>query len=171
MEDGEGREIDFKNTIILLTSNVGTDTIMKLCADPETRPDPAGAGRGAAARAAQDLQAGLPRAADRRALLPARRRRHAADHRAAARPHPASACTRTTGPSSCYDDALVDEIAGRCTEVESGARNVDHILTRTLLPEMSRRVPAPAWPRGEAISRSTSASATRGSSRTTSPDS
>ena len=40
LEDGEGREIDFKNTVILLTSNVGTDTIMKLCADPETRPEP-----------------------------------------------------------------------------------------------------------------------------------
>ncbi|MCC6327997.1 MAG: type VI secretion system ATPase TssH, partial [Acidobacteria bacterium] len=42
LEDGEGREIDFKNCIILLTSNVGTDTIMKLCADPDTRPDPDG---------------------------------------------------------------------------------------------------------------------------------
>ena len=40
LEDGEGREIDFKNTVILLTSNVGTDTIMKLCADPETKPRP-----------------------------------------------------------------------------------------------------------------------------------
>ena len=40
LEDAEGREIDFKNTVILLTSNVGTDTIMKLCADPETRPEP-----------------------------------------------------------------------------------------------------------------------------------
>ncbi|PYS33475.1 MAG: hypothetical protein DMF75_09295, partial [Acidobacteria bacterium] len=36
-----------------------------------------------------------------------------------------------------YDDAVVGEIANRCKEVESGARNVDHILTRTLLPEMS----------------------------------
>jgi type VI secretion system protein VasG len=42
MEDGEGREIDFKNTIILLTTNAGTDTIMKLTADPETMPDPRG---------------------------------------------------------------------------------------------------------------------------------
>ena len=42
LEDGEGREIDFKNCIILLTSNVGTDTIMKLCADPDTKPDPEG---------------------------------------------------------------------------------------------------------------------------------
>src|SRR5258705_12489333 len=39
LEDGEGREIDFKNTVILLTSNVGTDTVMKLCADPDTAPD------------------------------------------------------------------------------------------------------------------------------------
>ncbi len=40
LEDGEGREIDFKNTVILLTSNVGTDTILKLCKDPDTTPSP-----------------------------------------------------------------------------------------------------------------------------------
>ena len=39
-----------------------------------------------------------------------------------------------------YDDALVESIAARCTEVDSGARNVDHILTDTLLPELSRRI-------------------------------
>ena len=39
MEDGEGRQIDFKNTIIILTSNAGTDSIMKLCSDPDTMPD------------------------------------------------------------------------------------------------------------------------------------
>ncbi len=53
LEDGEGREIDFKNTLILLTSNVGTDTIMKLCADPETMPDPAGLAKRLRARAAR----------------------------------------------------------------------------------------------------------------------
>ena len=42
MEDGEGREIDFKNTIIILTSNAGTDTLMKLTLDPETTPGPEG---------------------------------------------------------------------------------------------------------------------------------
>jgi len=42
MEDGEGREIDFKNTIIILTSNAGTDTLMKLTADPETMPSAEG---------------------------------------------------------------------------------------------------------------------------------
>src|SRR5439155_14280582 len=42
LQDDKGEEINFKNTIIILTSNVGTDTIMKLCADPETMPDAAG---------------------------------------------------------------------------------------------------------------------------------
>jgi len=42
--------------------------------------------------------------------------------------------------SLVYDDTLVDAIKARCTEVESGARNVEHILTRTLLPEISREV-------------------------------
>src|ERR1044072_9156476 len=39
LEDGEGREVDFKNTLILMTANVGTDTVMKICGDPETKPE------------------------------------------------------------------------------------------------------------------------------------
>jgi len=39
-----------------------------------------------------------------------------------------------------WDDHLVEAIARRCTEVESGARNVDHILTHTLLPDISRQM-------------------------------
>jgi type VI secretion system protein VasG len=39
-----------------------------------------------------------------------------------------------------YDEALVEEVAKRCTEVESGARNVDNILTNTLLPEIARQL-------------------------------
>src|SRR4029077_19663509 len=42
MEDGEGRQIDFKNNVLVLTSNAGTETLMKLCADPETMPDAEG---------------------------------------------------------------------------------------------------------------------------------
>src|SRR5207249_1462536 len=42
LRDGEGRDIDFKNTVPLMTSNAGTDTIMKLCAHPHTRPEPDG---------------------------------------------------------------------------------------------------------------------------------
>ena len=59
------------------------------------------------------------------------------DHQAAARAHRQRGWRRTTAPQFTYDDAVVAEIARRCKEVESGARNVDHILTRTLLPEMS----------------------------------
>ena len=40
LRDGEGRDIDFKNTVILMTTNAGTDMIKSLCADPDTRPDP-----------------------------------------------------------------------------------------------------------------------------------
>jgi len=139
LEDGEGREIDFKNTVILLTSNVGTDTIMKLCADEDTMPDatamaealrpdllkhfpPAFLGRlvvipyykisDAIMRQIITLQLGRIRA------------RILANHRA----------------QLVYDDSLVDAVKARCTEVESGARNVEHILMRTLLPDISREV-------------------------------
>jgi type VI secretion system protein VasG len=136
LEDGEGRVIDFKNTIILLTSNTGTDTIMKLCADPETRPEPdalieavrpellkvfkpALLGRMVAV-AYYPIADSVMREIIRLQLGRIARR-----------------LTENHGAEFSYDDALVDEIALRCREVESGARNVDHILTRTLLPEMS----------------------------------
>jgi type VI secretion system protein VasG len=137
LRDGEGRDIDFKNTVILMTSNAGTDTIMGLCADPETRPDP-----DALAEALRPdlLKVFKPAFLGRVILIPFYpitddvmrkiielqlgriQRRLQENHRA----------------QFSYDEALVAEIARRCTEVESGARNVDHILTRTLLPEISR---------------------------------
>ena len=153
LRDGEGRDIDFKNTVIMMTSNAGTDLIMKLCADPETAPDAGRPGRGPAPGTAEDLQAGLPGPRDAGALLPAGRRRHAADRGIAARADRPPRARRTTGPRSTYDPELVAGIAGRCTEVESGARNVDHILTRTLLPEMSAEFLA-AWPTARRSSRS-----------------
>ncbi|MEW6209061.1 MAG: type VI secretion system ATPase TssH [Acidobacteriota bacterium] len=136
LEDGEGRVIDFKNTIILLTSNTGTDTIMKLCADPETRPEPdtliesvrpellkvfkpALLGRMVAVAyypISDDVMREIIRLQLGRIA-----RRLAENH----------------GAEFLYGEEVVGEIAGRCREVESGARNVDHILTRTLLPEMS----------------------------------
>ena len=42
--------------------------------------------------------------------------------------------------SFVYDEDLIESVGSRCTEVESGARNVDHILTNTLLPDMSREL-------------------------------
>ena len=79
LQDDKGNEVDFKNTIILLTSNVGTDTIMKLCADPDTKPDPEALGRGAASRSAQGVQAGAAGPHLGGSVLSARRR-HAAEH-------------------------------------------------------------------------------------------
>ena len=84
MEDGEGRQIDFKNTIIILTTNAGTETLMKLCADPETMPSARRAGQGAQAGAGQDLQARVSRAHGDHSLFPDPRRGAQADHRAEA---------------------------------------------------------------------------------------
>jgi type VI secretion system protein VasG len=136
LEDGEGREIDFKNTVILLTTNAATDTIMKLSADPDTRPEPEGL---VEAIRPELIKVFKPALLGRMVVVPYYpigddvmrliirlqlgriERRLAENH----------------GAEFTYDDAVVEEIAARCKEVESGARNVDHILTRTLLPEMS----------------------------------
>jgi len=137
MEDGEGREIDFKNTIILLTTNAGTDTIMKLTADPESMPSseglvkalkpeldktfkPAFLGR-TVAIPYYPVRDGVLRQIVRLKLDKLRRRIRDA-HRV----------------ELAADDAVIDGIAARCTEVESGARNVDNIVTNTLMPAMSQ---------------------------------
>jgi type VI secretion system protein VasG len=137
MKDGEGRDIDFKNTVIIMTSNAGTDTFMKLCADPETRPDPeqlADAIRPDLLKYFKPAFLGrvivvpfYPIAPDimRRIIelqLARVRNRIKENHRAV----------------MSYDEGLITAIANRCTEVDSGARNVDHILTRTMLPELSK---------------------------------
>ncbi|MFB3813506.1 MAG: type VI secretion system ATPase TssH [Terriglobales bacterium] len=139
MEDGEGREIDFKNTIIILTTNACTDAMMKLCGDPETTPAP----QALVNTIKPDLNKIFKPAFLGRMLIvpyyPIRdealkkiinlklsriQKRLMENHRI------------TLG----LDDALINEIAKRCTEVESGARNVDNILTNTLLPEISRQL-------------------------------
>ncbi|MGH9345450.1 MAG: AAA family ATPase, partial [Terriglobia bacterium] len=136
LEDGEGREIDFKNTVILLTSNTGTDRVMKLCADPETQPEPAGM---VEALRPELLKVFKPALLGRMVVVPYYpltdevmrgiiRLQLGRIGRRLAQNH---------GAAFTYDDAVVNEIASRCREVESGARNVDHILTGTLLPEMS----------------------------------
>jgi type VI secretion system protein VasG len=139
MEDAEGREIDFRNTIILLTSNAATDTFMKLCADPETMPD----SQGMLQALKPELNKIFKPAFLGRLLIvpyfPVRdealkqiirlklgkiQRRLMESHKIALD----------------YDDALLNEVAARCTEVESGARNVDNILSNTMLPDLSRQI-------------------------------
>jgi len=139
LEDGEGREIDFKNTIILLTSNVGTDTIMKLCADPDTKPEP----EGILEAIKPELQKAFkPALLGRMVTVPyypisddilrliirlqlGKIRQRIADNH---------------GAAFSYDDAVIDTVAKRCTDVDSGARNVYNILTGTMLPDMSGEV-------------------------------
>ena len=139
MKDGEGRDIDFKNSLIIMTSNAGTDLINQLFADPETAPDAAGL---AEALRPELMKHFKPAFLGRVTLVPYfplspaiirqivelqlnRVRRRVAD---------------SYGARFEWDPALVDTIAARCTETSSGARNVENILSRTLLPELSGEV-------------------------------
>jgi type VI secretion system protein VasG len=139
MEDGEGRLINFKNTIILLTTNVGTDLIVNLCKDPELKPDVEGMTKALRQPMLKVFPAALlgrltvvPYYPLSNAMLKSIirlqleriRQRIATNHEAAL----------------IYDDAVVDLIATRCTELESGGRMIDAILTQTLLPEISREI-------------------------------
>ncbi|HKI19263.1 MAG TPA: AAA family ATPase, partial [Isosphaeraceae bacterium] len=159
LEDAEGREIDFKNTVILLTSNVGTDTIFRLCADPDTTPSPEALAEAVrpdllAAKTERGVQifkqAFLGRLivvsyypiADSvmrqiiRLQLGRIGQRMRQNHNA----------------QFSYSEELIESIGSRCREVQSGARNVDHILTRTLLPEISQEV-LTRMARGQTLSR------------------
>ena len=137
MEDGEGRQIDFKNTILILTSNAGTETLMRLCADPETVPSAEGLAKSLKPELDKIFK---PAFLGRTVIVPFY-------------PIQDDALKRIIGlklakiqrriqethrVSLVCEEQLVDEVAHRCTEVESGARNVDNILTNTLLPEVSR---------------------------------
>jgi type VI secretion system protein VasG len=139
MEDGEGREIDFKNTIILLTSNACTDTFMKLCADPETAPGPDGV--------VQALKPELnkifkPAFLGRMLIIPYFPIRDEALRKIVLlKLNKIKKRLKENHKIDLQvDDVLIGEVAKRCTEVESGARNVDNILSNTLLPEISREL-------------------------------
>jgi type VI secretion system protein VasG len=137
MEDGEGRRIDFKNTIILLTSNVGTELIMNMCKDPELLPEPEGIAKGLREPLLKKFPAAL---LGRLVVIPyyplgdemlanivrlqlGRIRKRVGEHHRI--------------PFN-YDDEAVKLIVSRCTEVESGGRMIDAILTNTVLPAISR---------------------------------
>ncbi len=139
MEDGEGRQIDFKNNIIMLTTNAGTETIMKLTADPETMPDHEGLVKALKPELDKTFK---PAFLGRMVIIPyfpilddsmkqiIRLKLGKIERR----------LMETHKVNLEYDESMVDEVAQRCTEVESGARNVDNILTNTLLPEISIRL-------------------------------
>jgi type VI secretion system protein VasG len=139
MKDGEGRDIDFKNTVIVMTSNAGTDLITKLFADPDTAPDAAGL---AEALRPELMKYFRPAFLGRVTLVPyfplsdaiirqivdlqlARIRARVWDSYRA---------------TFVYNVSVAEAIAARCKESSSGARNIENILSRTLLPELSAQV-------------------------------
>ncbi|KVZ76090.1 type VI secretion system ATPase TssH [Burkholderia ubonensis] len=141
MDDAEGREIDFRNTLIILTSNVGSSAVMQACLNKpaEELPDPDAL---AEALRPQLYKTFKPAFLGRMKVVPYYpisddvlaeiielkldriRRRIDANHKAVFE----------------WDESLVDAVLARCTEVDSGARNVDHILNGTLLPEIAGHV-------------------------------
>ena len=139
MEDGEGRYIDFRNTIIILTSNVGTELIASLCRDPALMPD----ADGLAAALREPLLKAFPAALLGRLVavpyLPLSDEMLARIvdlqfDRVSQRLHDNHGIALTVSPEAT---ALV---VARCTEVESGGRMVDAILTNTVLPQISREL-------------------------------
>jgi type VI secretion system protein VasG len=137
MEDGEGRFIDFKNTLILLTTNAGTDLIASMCKDPELLPDPEGM-----AKALREplLKIFPPALLGRLVTIPyyplsddmlgkiVRLQLNRIKKRIEA---------RYKIPFN-YSDAVIKLVVSRCTESESGGRMIDAILTNTMLPDLSR---------------------------------
>jgi type VI secretion system protein VasG len=139
MEDGEGREIDFKNTIIILTTNACTDMLAKLTADPETMPSVTGILKAIKPEMDKIFK---PAFLGRMVIIPYYpvrdenlrkivalklgkiKKRIFDNHKIQLH----------------YDPSVIQEVANRCTEVESGARNVDNILTNTLMPDISRHL-------------------------------
>ncbi|MBC7938946.1 MAG: type VI secretion system ATPase TssH, partial [Chitinophagaceae bacterium] len=136
MKDGEGRDIDFRNCVIIMTSNAGTDTIAKLCADPDLLPDPE--------QLREALQPDLLKVFKPAFLgrcnvviyYPLRdeilRRICLLKLKSIGR-----RMLETYGTPLGFDDSVPDAIVSRCKEVESGARAIDNILSRSLLPELS----------------------------------
>ncbi|MEA0737258.1 type VI secretion system ATPase TssH [Xanthomonas campestris pv. campestris] len=139
MEDGEGRRIDFRNTLIILTSNAGTDLIASLCKDPELMPDPEGMTKAIREPLLKVFPSALlgrlvaipyyPLSNDMlgqivRLQLNRIKKRIEERYRI---------------PFD-YDDSVVELVVSRCTESESGGRMIDAILTNSMLPEISREL-------------------------------
>ena len=136
MEDGEGRVIDFKNTLILLTTNAGTEMISNLCKDPELMPEPDDI-----AKALREplLKIFPPALLGRLVVIPYY---PLSDEMIGAITHLQLGRIKKRVLEShkvpfTYDDEVVKLIASRCTELESGGRMIDTILTNTLLPSIS----------------------------------
>ena len=139
MEDGNGRLIDFKNTLILLTSNVGTDVIMDMAEAGETTPD------------LEELETALkpfqlevfpPALLGRIVSIPyfplgrevlsgiAKLKLRAVENR----------LKGAHGAVMTYADGVIEHIVEQCRDPDSGGRMIDNIITNSILPDLSRQV-------------------------------
>jgi len=136
MEDGEGRVIDFKNTLILLTSNAGSDMIMDMCGDPDLMPEPEGMAKAIREPLLKIFPAALlgrlvtipyyplsPDMIGKITVLQLDRIK--------------KRVLESHGVPFEYSDAVVQTIVDRCQELESGGRMIDAIVTNTMLPDIS----------------------------------
>jgi type VI secretion system protein VasG len=139
LKDGQGRDIDFKNTLIIMTSNAGTDTIEALCRDADVIPEPD--------ELAEKLRPALldyfkPAFLGRVVtvpyfpLSPAILREIVVINlkRIAGR------VAANYGATFAWDDGLLDRLVMRCTESASGARNIENILKRGMLADLAGTV-------------------------------
>lgn len=139
MEDGTGRRIDFKNTLIILTSNVGTEEIMRMAGKPDERPDPETL---AIALRPALLKVFPPALIGRLVTIPY---------------YPLSGemlggivrlqlgrigkrLRDNHGAAFRYDDAVVEHIVAQCNDPDSGGRMIDNIITNSMLPALSRQI-------------------------------
>jgi type VI secretion system protein VasG len=137
MRSGEGRDINFRNTVIIMTSNLGSDTIIDLCSNAEERPDSATLTEAIRAEATAHFQPALLARCKVVPFYPL----DTEAMRSIVELKLNKIVTRlkdTHGVDFEYADALVDSIAAQCSTVESGARNIDAVIDQSLLPAISQ---------------------------------
>ena len=136
MEDGEGRMIDFRNTIILLTTNVGSELVMSMCKDPELMPTPealAEALKGPLMKVFPPALLGRMVTIPYYPLSPEMMKQIVQLQLGRI----AKRVQANHGVPFTYTDAVVEQVVARCNDAESGGRVIDAILTNTVLPTIS----------------------------------
>lgn len=136
LRDGQGRDINFKNTVIILTSNVGGELLTKLCADPDTMPDLEALN---AAIRPELLKVFKPAFLGRVTVVPYLPLSDVLMQQIIRLQlgHIQARVTENYAAKLTFDASVVAYIAERCQEVQTGARTIDHLLTRSLLPDLS----------------------------------
>ncbi len=139
LTDGEGTEISFRNTVIMLTSNLGSEITQALCDDPENMPDTATVLQALRPLLSEHFQPALlarmsivpyvsltPEALQKIAVLKLNTL--------------ASRLAANSGMKCTFSDSVPAWLASRCTETETGARNIDYVLAGSVLPRLAREI-------------------------------